>query len=78
MALFRMLALSDLSAKLTSAMVWRLDFGTRYSWLLGGLVVIAAYISRQGFDSRTFLFFGLWLIGLGLIWLVPPLALRWL
>ncbi|WP_456391368.1 hypothetical protein [Profundibacter sp.] len=70
--LFRTMALSPLSTKLTEHRIWVFDFGIRYGWLIIGLVFLAFLASRIGPDQSLFALIAAWLGGLVAIWFLPP------
>lgn len=70
--LFRTMALSPLSVKLTEHRIWVFDFGTRYGWLIIGLVFIVFLATRIGLDQSLFILIVAWLAGLAAIWFFPP------
>lgn len=70
--LFRTLALSPLSEKLTEHRVWVFDFGTRYAMLAIGLAFFTFLVFRIGLNESFFILFATWLIGLAAIWILPP------
>lgn len=70
--LFRTLALSPLSEKLTDHRVWVFDFGTRYGMLAIGIAFFTFLLFRTGLSESLLILFATWLIGLAAIWMLPP------
>lgn len=71
--LFRTMALSPLSSKLTEHRIWVFDFGIRYGWLIIGLVFLVFLATRIGPDQSLFILIAVWLVSLAAIWFLPPL-----
>jgi hypothetical protein len=70
LTLFRCIALSKLSSKLTNHYIWNLDFGVRYGWLFVGLALLFTSVVELSFLELLEISI-YWLIGLVVIWLIP-------
>lgn len=70
--LFRSLALSSLSYRLTQHTIWSLDHGIRYGWLIFGAAAAVVFGARAVSLGEIAQLTAVWLIGLAAIWFIPP------
>ncbi len=71
LTLLRTLAISPFADRFTTLWIWRYDFGTRYGWLVGGVILLFIFMSNGAKVDGTLAVMACWLIGLAAIWLLP-------
>ena len=70
--LFRTLALSPLSTKLTKHMIWKLDTLPIYGWLVACVGLPILVVSQDGLHQSLFIMAITCIMSTIAVWLLPP------
>ena len=71
-ALLRTVVLSRHAGRFLAHDVWLYDVGMRYAWLVVGVVALVFLGLRPVALGDWLQLLVLWLLGVGVVWLIPP------